>query len=886
MKNEGKMIKKGVLRTVSGVVVVLVMALAIEECYAHSYRLNASDTSSSDKAFQTDSRWSCVDDPSLPGVAPVNATGEDEYFVESGYWFRGQMDSSKYPFEFPFKSFTIRNKSINWKCTGTDSAKYRLTFPLLILEGEVNGSGQQVGKIDFGQTSGKAWIDGKVKVLSARETPFYACIETSANWCGYVFDADMSGDATAGIKFYAKNDDYNMQVAFNGDNRSYYGNFQVGKNTWIRFKDADAFGGDAATFDSQALTLGDGSIFEVTTAETVLPASKNRGVFVDGENAVSNVQFRADVDWTLGCALSGSGDILKTGDGKLTIDTDWTLGKLIVKSGCVAMTEGHVAPAETTVESYVVKASCTDVVAGTVLDLGTGLFNLKSPIQIEMSDQPQVISEELVVPVLKFKSSYRLRPCDFVVSGLTPSALRNEVLPTIDVDADGYQIVNVHLLPYKLLSETWKTLGVSCPVSDMDGMWAEAGIPTGGVGNYCVATTLNETFSGTFRVSTYSGKAVDWTFGGASLTMNGATLGLKEIVSRFSNLYVSSSSTAGIQWIGVSKGLLEEDRRQEDVAGNITIMNSTRSSATRFRGRDDVRATVQANLLGNGWIKFEGIKVNETPGGSYFYLTGDNSNYIGGYTVTAGFDKNSGVITSINPARLILDANTGTHSLGGKPFVFMPDALTLDEYGALEVRHDYVYDVPNRGLLFASSTGTEFCISNNATFRVGQRVTFADGVAISKTGSGVFAVKESKFGDGASLTVSEGGIEPMSSDAFDGATLVFASNSAIVVDPACERTSEYGLLMTNSTPSFAAGGKVLLKPRSVKSLGERIKVPYLTVLSSTVDLTNSLSVEKLAVVGHGSKRGKLLKENVVVGGVSCTMYSGVYEREGIVLVVR
>lgn len=766
--------------------VSLLLALMASPCaFATVYYHMGSDPDASAKAFEDNARWTTDKAAKPVGVAPIgNENPEDEYVLDgldSG-WFRGTVTSQ--PVVFKFKSFTIYQSHVNWKVIGNNSVKNRTTIPLLVLAGYVKDNAQ-VGHLELG-AAGTGWIDGKIEVKTARTTPFYIKSAASAVWTGLAFDSDVYGESTTGLKFQCGTADQNMKVAFNGNNAKYYGNYQVCGNTWIQFKDETAFGGTAASIDADALILNDGAILEVMTQGAVLPASMNRGIVVNSANA-SNVTFRAEKDWTLGFPLSGSGNVIKDGMGTLTLDTDWpeTLGTLTVKSGNVKIGPNCTkAPKIIFLAAPGVTASCTDKAAQTTFDYGNADLAFLGPIPVEMTNQPENadITEELTVPVLRFKAStYTLRPCDFKITGLVPT-LRNEILPAIEMDSDGFQVVSIKLLPYIFLSADWKAAAqrivptAYCPSVDIDGVWQTSGVPSGGKGNYCAGLGFDSVYGGEFRVAAYYGSGVAlWTFGGATFTTYGARMLLKEKNSCFRDLRITSNTSCnGVNWVGAAGESIEGRSRQE-LSGHVTVINSSRVQPIKFIGRDDTRAVVSSDLHGNGWVTLLGTWVNGKKPDSLFNVTGDNSGYIGGITVSGNADASHDM-----PVRLLIDADTKATSFGGRPFAFMPDALTVTSNAVVEVRTNYVYDTENRGLTFAQDP--EICVSNGCTFAAKQLVTFEAGATVTKTGAGTFAAKQMSGVVGTKLDVTAGGFQPLSAEAVEDVAVEFGASGALVLD--------------------------------------------------------------------------------------------------------
>ena len=781
-----------------------ILALLVSPCaFATVYYHTGSDLNASAKAFEDETRW--TDRAATPtGVAPIrNENPDDEYVLDSGGWFRGNVTTQ--PVVFKFKSFTIYQSHVNWKVIGNSSTKNRTTIPLFVLAGYVKNNAQ-VGHLELG-AAGTGWIDGKIEVKTARATPFYIESSDSAIWTGLAFDSDVYGESTTGLKFQCSKPERNMKIAFNGNNANYFGNYQVSGNTWIQFKDAASFGGTAASTDADALILNDGAILEVTTQDAILPASMNRGIVVNSEG-VSNVTFRAETDWTLGFPLSGSGDVIKDGAGMLTIDTDWpeTLGMLTVKAGNVRIGPNCTkAPKIIFLATPGVTASCTDTAAQTTFDYGDADFVFPGPIPVKMTDQPANadITEELTVPVLRFRSSaYTLRPCDFNITDLVP-ALRNEVLPIIETDSDGFQVVSIKLLPYIFLSADWQTAaGKYCPSIDINGVWQTAGIPSGGVGNYCAGVDIGSYFTSDFRVATYGGSGVTkWTFGGATFTTHGAIMVLKEKNACFGDLRVTSNPRCnGVSWVG-AQGAEIEGRGIQELSGHATVINSSRTQPVNFIGRSDTRAVVSSSFHGNGWVAFLGTYVDgcDKPD-SLFKVTGDNGEYIGGFTVSGKADANHDM-----PVRFLIDADTKATSFGGRPFAFMPDALTVTSNAVVEVRTDYAYDTENRGLAFAQDP--EICVSNGCTFAAKQLVTFEAGATVTKTGAGTFAAKRMSGVAGTKLAVAAGGFQPLSAEAVEDVAVEFGAAGALVLDADATdaELQSKGLKDADGALSLAAG---------------------------------------------------------------------------------
>ena len=860
---------KATVRFLNNKRLVILAALAIGLCFmaeAARYKLIGGTETGASLPFDEAARWQNMDDGSA-GIAPTDdrVGADDEYYIQDYMGPRG--NSAKRPLVFKFKSLTVKNGYISWKVIGTDPAKHRTTVPLFIWEGGLR-NGTQIGALKFGD-SGTAWIDGTIQVKTARATPFALEMDKSA-WYGYVFDSKFEGDPGTGIKFQTMTDGNNMKVAFDGDNTAYYGNFQTSKNVWLRFKDAAAFGGQLAALDEEALVLEDSTILEVTTPNASLPATLNRGITVHGANVASNVQFRAESDWTLGAALAGEGDIVKTGAGCLTLATDWTLGKLIVKEGSVAFAEGVKRPSALIASGYSVNASYADTEAKSVLDVaGMDGFELTGPIQVKMSDVPASVTATIKVPVFKLKgASFDLRACDITVTG---NGIYDYVAPVIEKTGD-VQTVYVQILPYVNLNPKWKDDTGSTQyypeLYDVPGYWDD-GLdphqpPCAGK-NYRIDSKVHK---GDVRTKSFGTGEEPWTFSGDSLMVDDVSLITKEIEAKFRNLcLVKTTQSATYSRITYGGHNWTPAHPYQTVSGSISFFGATKNP-TLIACRNEIKTIFAADIKGTGWIKLCSTSNDGKP--TKIYLTGNNDGFSGGIIVSS-YDQEW---PNAYP-RVVVDGET---TLGGRLLSFQADALTLARHGSIEVVSDATYDVKNRGITMEEDA--EIVVDEGVTYSVVQPVTVATATA-RKSGSGVLACKELRGAGDSVLKIAEGGFKPLSVGVLaEDAGIEFSADGALVVDmdETDAAVRQCGLKDARGAVSLAEGvGKLKIVVRG--STTESRVVGLLTV----PDETAASWEDKLDV---SVAQGKYIIKVSSVSDGTFTTYQAEISKSGLTILLR
>lgn len=250
---------------------------------------------------------------------------------------------------------------------------------------------------------------------------------------------------------------------------------------------------------------------------------------------------------------------------------------------------------------------------------------------------------------------------------------------------------------------------------------------------------------------------------------------------------------------------------------------------------------------------------------------------------------------------------TNEVGLGGAMAALDKKGVFFEAFPRLVVDGDCDFSAQNR--CWASNNGLQVEVKEDVTCSVGQpyyssvdTTAALDAMApnrcaIEKTGAGTLALakvvpsdaeQNPVAGNGRNdlVRVKEGGLMALAADTFAGCTVAFEDGAAIVVDPANAALAETGMVLDRA-PTIAAGAKVKLVPAFAEAPTEdEAEVVFLTVPASTPDLSGVLVPRKVRSASGASMRGTLKKEDKVVGGRNCTVYSATYEVKGLILFIQ
>lgn len=336
---------------------------------------------------------------------------------------------------------------------------------------------------------------------------------------------------------------------------------------------------------------------------------------------------------------------------------------------------------------------------------------------------------------------------------------------------------------------------------------------------------------------------------------------------------------------------------------NGTICVDASCPMARIKLRDnntisrDNRLLVNSDISGSGTLvfanQFSKAQLDAVS------LLGDNSAFSGRLLL-------DGVLTSAQDMLLEVTVTNGV-ALGGACTAMDKAGVRFGAFPKLIVNGNADFAAENR--CWASLNGLRVDVADEKTCWV--RNPYYSSVdldtaldakepnrcAIEKTGAGTLALAkvvpsdaEQNPADGNGknnlIRVKEGGLMALAADAFAGCTVAFEDGAAIVVDPANAALAETGMVLDRA-PTIAAGAKVGLVPAFAEAPSEdEAEVVFLTVPASTPDLSGVLVPRKVRSASGARMRGTLQKEDKVVGGRNCTVYSATYEVKGLVLVIQ
>jgi hypothetical protein len=179
--------------------------------------------------------------------------------------------------------------------------------------------------------------------------------------------------------------------------------------------------------------------------------------------------------------------------------------------------------------------------------------------------------------------------------------------------------------------------------------------------------------------------------------------------------------------------------------------------------------------------------------------------------------------------------------------------------------------------------GADFCVEVRAgdTATLGD-FNWGDGFKLAKTGPGAFALAATNIVDSGSVIVSDGHLVNGGELNIGSLAVTYAGNGCLVADAdASGDAADYGLLLTNATV-YAAAGKYNV--RFAKS-GPSVLMNILTVAASADPALSADNVSFSTASGRETE-GEIVREEIVVGGVSCVRYSAVRKKTGTTVILR
>lgn len=646
-----------------------------------------------------------------------------------------------------------------------------------------------------------------------------------------------------------------MRLLLDADNsETFTGKLIAGYNGILAFSSANAIGGPLASFSEKAITLCDGGALSCATEGVVLPASHNRGVYVEETGG----QLDAAVDWTLAYPVSGPGDVKKTGPGTLTLAGEFSANSLSVSEGALALAEG------VEVENLKFAGGGLKLVQnGQPIAVG-GSFSVSQPVTLEIVSIPPGLSatESVTYPALLIASGAGVvRAGDFVIAGGNGTER-----VCVTEKTDGSHLVSVTLNGYvqgSAVSSPSKTL------FNNSAMWSDNN-PIDSANHYLI--NANSIFRTGTEESVYE-------FAGKSFSFNGLTFEQKPRVFVAQDMRVHGGT---YRFTG-SSAPAAEDCPVEMMAlrGDIWIAVGN-SSKWLLRPYNNGICRIDARLSGYGQLEYTGVTdaTNAT-----YRLTADNSGFVGKMKVYGNTPKQG----STDKATVITFQVGDKSNLGGNPLAFCSDGVSLGTNAVFQPLADVVFDDLNRGW----TCGNCGCVDvpDGLSMTTKSTLTFEKG-RFRKSGGGRWRVAGAavRAADDVRFEIAGGVVEGANARALSEipVTLLAAGGLALMFpDDAQDARRQYGLLMLSGVDVSDASCRFELDLESAPTTKDETLVPLLTAPVADAELFASRA--KVTLKGAPEHRAKVLScsDPFVVDGIECkTVFACVQGKPGLLLFLK
>ena len=669
---------------------------------------------------------------------------------------------------------------------------------------------------------------------------------------------------------------------FRGDFSGYKGSFYVSAPYQPVVFFNGTIIGDPSVPNAAAVRLGTNACFAIGAK---FAQNTSRGIQISGTQAYFMTWSHVANEWTLSYPVSGTGNVIKDGPGKVTLACAWTAGDITVKAGTLELTPEASFPAgqNVTVKNgamlIINRADCwtgfnvtaesgstveRNVIVG--YNASTDAITTSASISADATpDADGKISIALTEAIsLPFHSAKRL-----AVATLEAGA----TFTADDFKDSGKKTCGLPKTSFEVTGSTLYLVArpVAVSVRDFDNSnstinGANSGVTTEYWSNGAVAQSGFD-----YLLTNAVGKIGTADFAGDSLTITGnKNTDSQNQISRLTatTLYPPVTIRANSAYYTVHK-----------LAGDIAIAGEYgSSSAAVFRGVIGSGGTVPEGLDVTADITGDGVAIlrgaNVTAGMHRMGVHGDNSGYVGQIVVAT---ENNGTVANRRlTTRLGFSA---PENLGGEPDVFRYNAIKTQNHSFLYPEATMTLETTNRGIDISSGG---FDVPEGVTFTV--KAPIRQESSAYKLGGGVLALggticwgsdgATTKAGNGQRTVVEEGGIMAASDVGVKDMYLVMSNETAIVLSPGAGLT--YGFTGTVMVPT----GKVrIVLDSAYNGADVGFTAPICTVDDSTL-------ANKFTLVRAKGLSATLKTETVTCGSVECTKYSVCYTPTGFVLVFR
>ena len=669
---------------------------------------------------------------------------------------------------------------------------------------------------------------------------------------------------------------------FRGDFSGYKGSFYVSAPYQPVVLFNGTIIGDPSVPNAAAIRLGDNACFAIGAD---FAQNTSRGIQISGTQAYFMTWNIVAKEWTLSYPVSGTGNVIKDGPGKVTLACAWTAGDITVKAGTLELTPEASFPAgqNVTVKNgatliinrpdcwtgfNVTAESGSTVERNVVVGYNASTDAITTPAPISADATPGAdgkISIALTEAIsLPFHSAKRLAVATlgsgatFTADDFKDASEKTYGLPKTSFEVSGstlYLVARPVAVSVRNFDNSNSTIN-----------GANVGVATEYWSNGAVAQSGFD-----YLLTNEVGKIGTADFAGDSLTITGnKNTDSQNQTSRLTatTLYPPVIIRANSAAYPIHK-----------LAGDIAIADSYgSSSAAVFRGVVGGGGTVPegldvtANITGDGVAILRGANV--TAGMHRMGLHGDNSGYVG--QVVVATENNGTVANRRLTTRLGFSA---PENLGGEPDVFRYNAIKTQNNSFLYPEATMTLETTNRGLDISSGG---FDVPEGVTFTV--KAPIRQESSAYKLGSGVLALggticwgsdgATTKAAYGQRTIVEEGGIMAASDNGVKDIYLVMSNDTAIVLSPSAGLVN--GFTGTVTVPD----GKVrIVLDSAYEGVDDGFSVPICTVADATL-------ADKFTLVRARGFSATIQTEAVMRDDVPCTRYSACYQPVGLVLIVN
>lgn len=209
------------------------------------------------------------------------------------------------------------------------------------------------------------------------------------------------------------------------------------------------------------------------------------------------------------------------------------------------------------------------------------------------------------------------------------------------------------------------------------------------------------------------------------------------------------------------------------LSGDLFVAGRPEDAPVEFRNPSRGTLNLMSNLSGEGPVKFiSSIAVSTFP----VVLSGDNVAFAGAMEFYGA-----------NAGRSLTVAISGEENLGGNPASFNPLQTFFNTRISLVVTNDVVIDDSNRGITFAKPVATAEFKNPVDVINVGAGATLTLNVPmvvdanLSKTGAGTLGIGGTITGSASNLTVSAGGVMPVTRQASSALRYTMAAGTGLAL---------------------------------------------------------------------------------------------------------